>query len=129
MKKLFKSIALLLVVVTLCLSLASCGKKLSGSYEAEIDGILSKYTATYTFSGKKVSVERKTTGAITGKVESTVIEGTYEIEENKDGTMEITFTFNSEDDEIKSDTYTFEEGEENGVKYIKIGPAKYTKKN
>ncbi len=123
MKKLLKITSLLLVVVTLCLSLASCGKKLSGSYEAEINAIAFKYTATYTFSGKKVNVEKKTTGAITGKVESVEFNGTYEIEENKDGTMEITFTFEDEDEEIKSGTYTFEEGED----FIKIGSAKYTK--
>lgn len=123
MKKLLKSVSLLLVVVTLCLSLASCGKRLSGSYEAEIDAIAIKYTATYTFSGKKVSVEKKTT-TILGTVETTEFDGTYEIAENDDGTMEIAFTFETEDDEIKNGTYTFEEGED----YIKIGVVKYTKK-
>ena len=123
MKQMLRSVSLLLVVVTLCLSLASCGKKLSGSYEAEIDAALIKYTATYTFSGKKVSVEKKTT-TILGTVNTTELEGTYEIIENDDGTMEISFAFETEDDEIKNGTYTFSEGED----YIKIGLVKYTKK-
>ena len=48
------------------------------------------------------------------------LSGTYEITENDDGTMEITINLETEDDHIKSGTYTFEEGED----YIKIGPSK-----
>ena len=124
MKKMFfKGLALSLVVVMLCLALASCGKILSGSYEGEIDIGIAKYTATYTFKGNKVEVEKKTT-TILGAVDTVELNGTYEIQENDDGTMEITLTFESEDDDVKSGTFTFEEGED----YIKIGLAKYTKK-
>lgn len=123
MKKVLKIAALMLVAVMLCMSLASCGKKLSGTYEGEVNIGLAKYTASYTFSGSKVNVEKKTT-TILGTVDTVEYEGKYEIAENKDGTMEITFTFETEDDDIKSGTFTFEEGED----YIKIGIAKYTKK-
>ena len=124
MKKMFfKGLALSLVVVMLCLALASCGKMISGSYEGEVDLGVAKYTATYTFKGNKVDVEKKTT-TILGTVDTVELSGTYEITENDDGTKEITFTFENEDEEIKSGTFTFEEGED----YIKIGLAKYTKK-
>ena len=123
MNKLLKSVALSLVIVMLCLTLASCGKTLSGSYEGEVDLGVAKYTATYTFKGSKVSVEKKTT-TILGTVNTVEYEGTYEIAKNDDGTMEITFSFENGDEEIKSGTFAFEEGDD----YIKIGVAKYTKK-
>ncbi len=127
MKKLFKSVALLLVVVTLCLSLASCGKKISGTYVAEVGGDMLGYTATYTFSGKKVDVKKEAT--VAGFAKTTELTGTYEITENEDGELEITLSFETEDDDIKSGTFAFSEGEENDVKYIKIGLVKYTKKD
>ena len=122
MNKLTKIVALTLVTVMLCLSLVSCGKTISGSYEGEVDLGLVKYTATYTFKGNKVTIEKATT--ILGKVETVEFDGTYKIEKNDDGAMEITLTIENGDDDIKSGTYTFEEGED----YIKIGPAQYTKK-
>ena len=55
MKKSFvKVLALALVAVMLVSSLVSCGKKLSGSYEAEIDFLGQKWNVTYTFSGSDV---------------------------------------------------------------------------
>jgi hypothetical protein len=57
-------------------------------------------------------------------VNTVSFEGKYEIAENDDGSMEITIALESEDDEIKSGTYTFEEGED----YIKIAGIQYNKK-
>ena len=122
MKKTIKLVSWLLVVATLCLAFASCGKRLSGSYEAEAEVLGQSASVTYTFSGKKVSVEAKT--VLLGTVNSEVYEGTYEITEDKDGKMEITLTFETEGDSVKSGTFTFEEGED----FIKIGGIKYTKK-
>ena len=119
MKKLLCAI----LVVVMMLSLVACSKKLSGTYEAEIDIIVMKYTASYEFSGSKVTAVKKTT-TILGTVDTVTLEGTYEIAENSDGTMEITLNFTTSDEEIKSGTYTFEEGED----YIKIGGIQYTKK-
>ena len=121
MKKTLRIVAIAMVAVMLCLSLASCGKKISGKYEAEINVLLASYTATYEFSGSKVEATKKAT--VLGNVNTTVLEGKYEIAELDDGSMEITITFESEDDDIKSGTYTFEEGEN----YIKIAGIQYNK--
>ena len=121
MKKTLRIIAIAMVAVMLCLSLASCGKKISGKYEAEIDVLLASYTATYDFSGSKVEITKKTT--VFGSVNTNTIEGKYEIAELDDGSMEITITLESDDDDIKSGTFTFEEGEG----YIKIGGIQYNK--
>ena len=116
------SLVLACVLLVGCVAVfASCGKKISGTYEAEINAVVAKYTATYDFSGSKVSITKKAT--VLGNVNTTNFEGKYEIAENDDGTMEITITLESEDDEIKSGTYTFEEGED----YIKIAGIKYSK--
>ena len=122
MKKTLRIVAIAMVAVILCLSLASCGKKLSGKYEAEI-GVsgLAGYTATYDFSGSKVEVTHKT--SLLGSTKTTVLEGKYEITVNDDDTMEITITLEEENDDVKSGTYTFEEGED----YIKIGLVEYKK--
>lgn len=119
MKKLLCAV----LVVVMVLSLAACGKTLKGTYEAEIDAFVLKYTATYEFSGSKVEVTKKTT-TILGTVDTVNFSGTYEIAENDDGSMEITISLESEDDQIKSGTYTFEEGED----YIKIAGVQYNKK-
>ena len=121
MKKTLRIVAIAMVAVMLCLSLASCGKKISGKYEAEINVLLASYTATYEFSGSQVEATKKAT--VLGNVKTTVLEGKYEIAELDDGSMEITITFESEDDDIKSGTYTFEEGEN----YIKIAGIQYNK--
>ncbi len=122
MKKFTKILALTLVLVMMVCVFASCGKKLSGSYEGKINIGVAEWTVTYTFSGSKVNVERKAT-TILGTVDTVEYAGTYEIAEADDGKMEITFTFETEDDTIKSGTYTFEEGES----FIKIGIAQYNK--
>ena len=125
MKKSVRIFSLVLAVVMLCLSLVSCdlfGKKLSGTYQAEIGlGGLAGYTATYEFKGSKVEITKKAT--LLGATETSVLNGTYEITEAEDGTMEITITLDSEDEDVKSGTFTFEEGED----YIKIGIVEYTK--
>ena len=120
-KTLVRVLTLTLVAVMLVTMLASCGKKLSGSYEAEIDIVVAKYTATYTFSGSKVDIAKKTT-TILGTSNTVELTGEYEITETDDG-MEITIELEDDDDQIKSGTFTFEEGED----YIKIGLAKYEK--
>ncbi|MBO7184802.1 MAG: hypothetical protein J6V34_03270 [Oscillospiraceae bacterium] len=117
-----KKLMCVVLVVVMMLSLVACGKKLSGTYEAEIDVVLLKYTATYEFSGSKVTAIKKTT--VFGSVNTVTLEGTYEIAENDDGSMEITLNFETSDDHIKSGTFTFEEGED----YIKIAGIQYNQK-
>jgi hypothetical protein len=112
MRKLTKIVALVLVVALACVALASCGKKLSGTYKAEVVGT----GATYTFKGSKVTITAKLFGA------ETTFEGKYEIYE-EDGAEKIKFTFEDEDAEQYSGSFSFSEGDG----YIKIGVIKYTK--
>ena len=123
MKKFARVLALALVVVTLCATLASCGK-VSGAYKAELDLFLAKTTVTYDFGAfGKVTVTL--VGELLGKSETRTYEGKYEITENDDDTMDITFTFEDENDDTKSvsGTYDFEIDKENNT--IKIGLITY----
>ncbi len=120
MKKTFvRVLALSLITVMVLCAFASCSKKLSGSYESELSILGQTWSVTYDFKGDKVTVTSKTT--VLGTVNTNTAEGTYEIIENDDGTMEITLTFEKDDDTATSGTYTFEEGEG----YIKIGGKQY----
>ncbi len=111
MKKSIRILAVALVAVILCLSLVSCGKKLSGTYAAEIIGT----GAEYEFKGSKVTITVKALGA-----EIASAEGKYSIKDDK-----ITFEFDSEDEEVKSYSgeFDFEEKENS----IKIGIIEYKK--
>ena len=119
-KNVIRIIALVLMAAALCTVFASCGKKLSGKYTGKLDILLASYTVTYNFSGSKVTVTK--TGEILGQSKTTTLEGKYEITENDNG-MEITITFETKDDDIKSGTYSLEEGDG----YIKIGGVQYNK--
>jgi len=73
------------------------------------------------FSGKNVTL-------VVASQEDHEIKGTYKIGENDDGETVITFDFGDEDDaEDYNGELPFAEGEEDGVKYIKIGGIKLTK--
>ncbi len=121
MKKNFvRAIAVVLMLAALCTVLASCGKTLSGKYTGELNLVVAKYTVSYEFSGSKVTVLK--TGEILGQSKTSEIKGTYEITEAANGN-EITFTFETADDDVKSGTYSFEEGED----YIKIAGIQYNK--
>ena len=123
MKKTFiKVITLTLVAIMLVCSLASCGKKVeSGSYEAEIEVLGQSWNVTYTFKGSKVEAVNKIT--LLGNVTTETAEGKYEIVENDDGTMEITFEFEEENDSFENKTVTYTEGDG----YIELGGVKYNK--
>lgn len=113
MKKSVRILAVVMVALMLCLTLASCGKRLSGKYSAEILGS----GATYEFKGSKVTISIKALGA-----EVATAEGKYEIKDDK-----ITFTFESDKDEVKEydGTFDFEEKDDS----IKIGIIEYEKKD
>ncbi|MBO5415564.1 MAG: hypothetical protein J6A83_02905 [Clostridia bacterium] len=123
MKKSVKVLALVMVALMLCMSFASCAKKLSGEYvnDATIAG--SGIVTTYEFSGNKVTltVETKALGVVVEEGTASR-EGTYSIGEDK-----ITFEFEGDDTVAKeySKTLDFEEGED----YIKIGIVKFDKKD
>lgn len=101
-----------IMAIILCLGLASCAKKLSGTYSAEVLGS----GAEYKFSGSKVTISIKALGASVAEVE-----GKYSIDGDK-----ITFEFESEDEEVKKYSGTFDFKEEDDS--IKIGVITYKKK-
>ncbi len=112
MKKVIKAVAVLALALIVCMSFVSCGKKLSGKYEADI--VIAKVQLE--FSGNKVTLKPSVFG-----VAGHEIEGTYEIDDDK-----ITLTYGDEDKDAAeeydlSGTFDFEEGDD----YIKIGLVKY----
>ena len=115
MKKSIRILAVAMVAVMLCLCLASCGKTLSGEYYMGDKEITKSYT-TYTFKGNKVTCEVYALG-------KKVTDGSFEGKQSIKGD-EITFTWENEDGEEKSDTVTFEEKEDGS---IKIGMLEFKK--
>ena len=116
-KTVLKVVALMLVAVVFCTALVSCGKTLSGTYEANLIAA----EVSYKFSGSKVTV---TIDPIIG--DDTVLEGKYEIDEDA-GEIKFTFEGDSEDAETYGGTQKFAEGEEDGKAYIKLSGIKYEK--
>lgn len=115
MKKQVRILAVVLLAVMLCVSLASCAKKLSGTYEATVVGT----GTTLEFSGSKVTITLKALGA-----ELASVEGTYSIKDDK-----ITFTFESDKDEVEkfNGTFDFEETD-TGIKIGTFGTFKKAEK-
>ena len=119
--KIMKRVLALALVCIMVFALASCAKKLSGTYTAEIGGSVLGAKTSYTFSGSKVTVS--VTGSLLGGSKTTDYEGEYEITEAEDGSMTITFTFTDSDAKEYSGTYNFVENENS----IKIGMVTYNK--
>ncbi len=121
MKKSLRIVAALLVALTLCLCLASCGNTLKGTYTADFAGTGTKLV----FDGKDVTISY----IVAGK-ELASIDATYEIKDD-----EITFKFVEADGEEKSmleelaeeleKPVSFEKGDD----YIKIADVKYEKED
>lgn len=127
MKRSIRILAVVMVAVMLCLTLASCGKRLSGKYEIVVgkdggflDGITdaignaTNSKTVYIFSGNKVTVETTLFGNVTTS------EAKYEIKDDK-----ITFTYDYSESELEElgldkddlkDTKTFEELENGNIK-------------
>ena len=123
MKRVLSFFLASVIVVGMMLSLVSCGNNLSGEYKGEVNVLVASYEVIYKFSGKKVEVSRQVKSVL-GNAEPVVINGTYEITEDEEGKLTISFEYEGEEDEdVKGGTYNFEKGED----YIKIGIAKYTK--
>ncbi len=110
MKKIISTLLVCVLLLGCVMTLASCGKKLSGKYAIN-DSLY------YEFDGNKYEGTIEIFGL------SKTVKGTYEIKENNEGNLEIIFT----EEGGEPDAMSFAEGEEDGVKYIKIGGVKYTK--
>lgn len=122
MKKIISTLLVCVLLVGCVFSLAACGKKVeSGSYEAELEVLGQSWNVTYTFKGSKVEAVNKIT--FLGNITTETAEGKYEIVENDDGTMEITFEFDEENDSFENKTVTYKEGEG----YIELGGVRYNK--
>lgn len=119
MKRIISIALVCVLLVGAALSLASCGKVLSGKYSLEAFGL---ETVAFNFSGNRVSL-------VLLSQEDDAISGTYEIKENEKGNTVIVFDFGGDEeaDEYEGEL-SFSEGEEDGVKYIKIAGVKYNKK-
>ena len=110
MKRIISALLVCVLLVGVVFALASCGKTISGKYVESITKL-----SYYEFSGSKY------TYCVGENVRQ---EGTYKIDEESG---KITFTYEI-DGEKKTNTENFSSGEEDGVKYIKIGLLKYNKK-
>lgn len=119
MKKSMRILSVVLAVLMLCLALASCGKKLSGKYSADVLGT----GTTLAFDGSDVKIAITVLGN-----EVASIDATYKIKDDK-------ISFDVADEEKIENTLAkkvvaslekevaFEEGDD----YIKIGDVKYEK--
>ena len=124
MKKIISTILVCVLLVGCVMSLSSCGKMLTGTYEGELDVLVGGGKVSYEFT--PFGYTKTTTAEVLGFEKTSVEEGKYKIAENDDGELTITFTYEVEG-EKKTETVSFSQGEENGVKYIKLGLVKLNK--
>lgn len=111
MKKIISMILVCVLLVGMLFTLASCGKKLKGSYSCEVGGM----TMTYEFKGNKFTLT--TEMEVLGQKVTTESEGTYKIKGD-----EITITMEIDGEEFEN-TGSFEKGKD----YIVIDGVKLTK--
>ena len=121
MKRIISTLLVCVLLLGCVFTLASCGKTVSGKYELKLTD---SNKTVYDFSMGKVT--RTTTSGLAGYTKDTVIEGKYKINEVENDKFEITFTWEVDDKE-EIETVSFSEGEENGVKYIKLGGIQFNK--
>lgn len=116
MKKIISMVLVCVLLVASLLTLTSCGKTLTGKYEANL--IAAEVTYEFGMFGKVTC----TVDPIIG--DEKVYEGKYEFNDAGD---EITITFEGEDAEEYEGEYDFSSGVEDGQEYIKLGLLKYEK--
>lgn len=122
MKNFKKFLALAMITVLFCITLAACGNKLSGTYSASGDLLgLAGSEISYKFSGNKVTVS--VTATVLGFEKTTSYNGTYELTTESE-TDYIIFTFNDDDAKSYAGKFFFEKSD-NG---IKISGVTYKKK-
>lgn len=116
MKRIISTILVCVLLLGCVLTLASCGKRLSGTYAGKLEVAGQSAEMSFTFKGNKVTMETK--GTVLGITTSTSLEGTYEIEDDK-----ITITY-EEDGKSVTDTMTFEKGKDfiklDGIQFDKV---------
>ena len=126
MKNITKILALVLVLSMVCVVFASCGKTISGTYTldatAEAFDLKTGAVTTYKFSGNMYTCPVETYLASKEPQTTETTEGTYEITEDDDGKLQISFTKKGSDD--ASTPVFFEQKDES----ITIGLLTFTKK-
>ena len=116
MKRIISTILVCVLLLGCVFTLASCGKKLKGTYVAKQEMYGQSVEVAYTFDGDKISAEM--TSTIAGVTNTTKLgEGTYEIDGDK---IKITIEMNGE---TESQEFSFEKGKD----YIKIDGDQYDK--
>jgi hypothetical protein len=117
MKKFLSLVLALAILATVCFTLASCSKKLSGTYVNK--GPLSD--VTYEFKGNKVTVTDTVT--IGDSTFDFSYSGKYKFAKDDSGNLNITFTFDDSDADRFNKTCVFEEIDGdiklNGIIYTK----------
>ena len=129
MKKIVSLALVCIMLLGSVLALSSCGKIVTGKYEADITAIGTGVVITYEFSGlNKVTVTSKAK-VIGFSSEPVVITGTYKIAEDEDGNSTITFDYDDDKEaegaEKEGVAVPFGTGDDDGVKYVRIGGVKF----
>ena len=124
MKKIISTILVCVLLLGCVMSFTSCSKMLYGKYEAEVDAVVAGGKVVYEFT--PFGYTKTTTTEVLGFEKDSVEEGKYKITENEDGDLTITFTYEVDGKE-EAESFSFSQGEEDGVKYVKLGLIKYTK--
>ena len=118
MKRIISTVLVCVLLFGCVCSFASCDRMVMGKYE--LDATFA--SVSYDFKLTKVVVTYELLG------QETSVEGKYKIAENEDGELEITFTFENEEEAKEyAGTFSFEKGKEGDTSYIKIGGVQYNK--
>jgi len=120
MKKTLSAILVCVMLLGCVFTLASCGNKPSGKYQAKLEILGQSTTTTYDFKMNKVIVTVET--EVLGNINTETSEYKYKVNKKDDGTLTIDLT-GEVDGEDKTNTYTYEKGDD----YIKIAGIKYNK--
>ena len=122
MKRIISTILVCALILGCVLTLASCGKMLTGKYQTNI--LIGDVTCEFKLGGKVLITVTSMLGT------SATCEGEYEFD---DDTNKIEFEFEETNEgliqnaiqELFTGEQDFVKGEEDGVKYIKIGFVKF----
>jgi len=120
MKKTLSAILVCVMLLGCVFTLASCGNKPSGKYQAKLEILGQSTTTTYDFKMNKVIVTVET--EVLGNINTETSEYKYKVNKKDDGTLTIDLT-GEVDGEDKTNTYTYEKGDD----YIKIAGIQYNK--
>ena len=120
MKKTLSAILVCVMLLGCVFTLASCGNKPSGKYQAKLEILGQSTTTTYDFKMNKVIVTVES--EVLGSINTETTEYKYKVNKKDDGTLTIDLT-GEVDGEEKTNTYTYEKGDD----YIKIAGIQYNK--